>query len=103
MPTPHFDRRLLRLALHWSPILMLHEVLPDDTTDLPPYSITQSGLRAVLSDFAAHGYSSGTIDDVLTEQGLDGANGAPPKPRGKRVVLTFDDGTNEFLDNALPV
>src|SRR3954453_3930062 len=82
-----------RSMLSWTPVLMLHEVLPDNTDSRPPYSITQSGLRAVLRDFTERGYKSGTLDDVVA----GGSN------RGKRVVLTFDDGTSEFIEHALPV
>ncbi len=81
---------------------MFHEVFPDGTHPLPPYSITRSGLRSVLTDFISRGYTSGTLDDVLA--GLGPQHGAKASlRRGKRVVLTFDDGTRDFLDNALPV
>src|SRR6478672_9703252 len=82
-----------RSMLSWTPVLMLHEVFPDNAASLPPYSITQSGLRAVLQDFTARGYSSGTLEDVV-----DGS-----AHRGKKVVLTFDDGTSDFTEYALPV
>lgn len=87
----HDSVSAFRSMLRWTPILMLHEVFPDNMVPLPPYSITQSGLRAVLRDFAERGYASGTLDDVV--------NGS----RHKRVVLTFDDGTRDFIDYALPV
>ena len=81
----------------WTPILMLHEVLPDDTAALPPYAVTQSRLRGVLADFTRRGYRPGTLHDAVA--GLDGGS----LPRGRRLVLTFDDGTHDFLDYALPV
>ncbi len=93
---------VLRLILNWIPILMFHEVLPDDTAALPPYAVTRSGLRAVLTDFASRGYSAGTLDDVIHRQGF-AQNGGTPTPKGKQVVVTFDDGTRDFLDNALPI
>ena len=93
----------LRLALNWVPILMFHEVLPDDTAHLPPYAVTRSGLRAILSDFASRGYSAGTLDDVIHRHGFAENGGGTPTAKGKQVVITFDDGTRDFLDNALPV
>lgn len=77
----------------WTPILMLHEVLPDGVSPMPPYSITVSTLRTILLDFTARGYKSGTLHDALQ----------PPGTLVKRLVLTFDDGTADFLEYALPV
>src|SRR5436189_4111192 len=97
------DGRMLQMMWNWTPILMFHEVLPDGTQPLPPYSITRSGLRAVLGDFISRGYRPGTLEDVLAGRGM-GDNGSEADRRhGKRVVLTFDDGTRDFVDNALPV
>lgn len=83
------------MVTRWNPILMFHEVLPDGTTPLPRYAVTQSMLRAILRDFTRRGYRPGTLDDVVPGR----ARGF----RGKRLVLTFDDGTRDFLDYALPV
>lgn len=87
----------IRLSWGRAPILMLHEVLPDGTWPLPPYAITKSYLRRVLGDFASRGYTSGTLDDALYGP-------SPKQPAGtKRLVLTFDDGTRDFWDNARPI
>jgi peptidoglycan/xylan/chitin deacetylase (PgdA/CDA1 family) len=77
----------------WTPILMLHEVLPDSTAALPPYAITRSTLRAILQDFTRRGYTFGTLDDVVGR----------PSAGARRLVLTFDDGTADFIEHALPV
>lgn len=76
---------------------MYHEVVPDGTETLPPYSVTQSQLRDVLKDFAARGYTSGSLDDVVGGQQQVNSNSR------KRLVLTFDDGTSDFVEYALPV
>src|SRR6476469_5531060 len=81
----------------WTPILMFHEVLPDSTAPLPPYAVTRATLRAILADFAGRGYTSGTLDDVTTQLTH------PQAVQPRRLVLTFDDGTADFLDQALPV
>jgi peptidoglycan/xylan/chitin deacetylase (PgdA/CDA1 family) len=80
-------------VLRWTPTLLVHEVVPDSTSELPMYAIRQSTLRTVLKDFLSRGYKPGTLEDALGEG----------KGGGKRFVLTFDDGTRDFLDNALPV
>jgi peptidoglycan/xylan/chitin deacetylase (PgdA/CDA1 family) len=77
----------------WSPILLFHEVLPDGLSPMPPTAVTVSTLRAILQDFTARGYRAGTLADALQ----------PPGNPVKRLVLTFDDGTADFLDYALPV
>ncbi len=77
----------------WTPILRFHEVLPDGISPMPPYAVTVSTLRAILRDYAARGYNSGTLHDALQ----------PPGALVKRLILTFDDGTCDFLEYALPV
>jgi peptidoglycan/xylan/chitin deacetylase (PgdA/CDA1 family) len=93
----------LRTFRDWVPVLMFHEVVPDGTSPLPPYAITQSRLRGILRDFTERGYRSGTLEDVVSA--LDGdrrAHDVSGKGR-KKLVLTFDDGTRDFLEYALPV
>src|SRR5690242_1557658 len=81
----------------WTPILLLHEVLPDSTSPLPPCAITRAAFRALLEDFSRRGYVSGTLDDLV-------AGPAQPKSNtSKRLIITFDDGTCDFLEHALPV
>src|SRR4051812_43015962 len=94
---------MLTLPWNWTPILMLHEVVPDGTDPVPLYGITQAGLRAILEDFSARGYSSGTLDDVVRGLSPRASGASTKKHRGKRLVLTFDDGTGDFLKYALPV
>ena len=82
--------------LNWTPILMFHEVVPDKSATLPPYAVTQSQLRNIVSDFIERGYTSGTLEDIVY--------GRSERPGSKkRLVLTFDDGTRDFIEYALPV
>ena len=53
------DIQSLRYMLNWTPILMFTRILPDGTKPLPPYSMTQSAFRDLLSDFSRRGYTSG--------------------------------------------
>jgi peptidoglycan/xylan/chitin deacetylase (PgdA/CDA1 family) len=89
--------RALPMMWSWIPILMFHEVVADAGTAVPPYGVTQCTLRAILHDFTRRGYSSGTLHDVVN--GLSGHRYS----QRKRLVLTFDDGTADFLEYALPV
>jgi len=93
----------LRTFRDWIPVLMFHEVVPDGTSPVPPYAVTRGRLREILRDFAERGYSSGTLEDVVGA--LDGNRKSQNVGgRGhKKLVLTFDDGTRDFLENALPV
>ena len=102
-------RDIIRLIRRWTPILMLHEVLPDGPGPLPPFAISRSNLRRILQDFTARGYGPGTLDDVVYgwDQRPSHAGGQDRQGRtglpGRRLVLTFDDGTCDFIDHALPV
>ena len=80
-----------QMLRHWTPILMFHEVLPQAQAADSPYSITPDKLRAILTDFTRRGYTAGTLHDVI----------APTAAR--RLVLTFDDGTADFLKYAQPI
>ncbi len=97
---------LLRTYLNWIPILMFHEVVLDGTDPIPPYAVSQAQLRTILHDFARRGYTSGTLDQVVggpvDDRKKQDTDDVTNKPR-KQIVLTFDDGTSDFLENALPV
>jgi peptidoglycan/xylan/chitin deacetylase (PgdA/CDA1 family) len=86
------DLAALRYIRNWAPILMFHEVVQDDAPEVPPYGIRQSGLREILQDFLRRGYTPGTLEHAL-----------PNSKANKRLVLTFDDGTSDFVEHALPV
>lgn len=100
------ESTVLSTFRHWIPILMFHEVVADSTHPLPPYAVTRFRFREILTDFASRGYTSGTLDDAVFGLG-EGARVrgkfSPASTQGRRLVLTFDDGTHDFLDNALPV
>ncbi|MBF6612556.1 MAG: polysaccharide deacetylase family protein [Chloroflexi bacterium] len=93
----------LHIFWNWVPVLMFHEVVRDGTYPVPPYAVTQSRLREILLDFTRRGYRSGTLEDAMAafssneqRRGIQGSS-------QKRVVLTFDDGTRDFVEYALPV
>jgi peptidoglycan/xylan/chitin deacetylase (PgdA/CDA1 family) len=77
-------------------ILMYHyvRVVADPSQDPVGYrlSITPSNLEAQIKDLKSKGYKSITIKDLL--QGKGGA---------KDIVLTFDDGYEDFYTNAFPI
>ncbi len=93
----------LRIFWNWVPVLMFHEVVQDGTYPLPPYAVTQRRLREILLDFTERGYHSGTLEDAVA---VFTCNKRRRKLHGssqKRVALTFDDGTRDFVEYALPV
>lgn len=96
----------LNSPLNWIPILMFHEVVPNGTAIVPPYAVTEARLREILRDFSDRGYTSGTLEDVTRKvngNGVKGSSHDTRQTRRKRVVLTFDDGTRDFIEIALPV
>jgi peptidoglycan/xylan/chitin deacetylase (PgdA/CDA1 family) len=79
------------------PILMYHSVAEDGPPELAPYRISPQAFREQMRYLRRHGYHSVTIEDwgnCLAAQ--------RPLP-GRPVILTFDDGYKDFIENAWPI
>jgi peptidoglycan/xylan/chitin deacetylase (PgdA/CDA1 family)/SAM-dependent methyltransferase len=79
------------------PILMYHSVADDGPPELAPYRISPRAFREQLRYLRRHGYYSITIEEW-------GACLAARRPLpGRPVILTFDDGYKNFIENAWPL
>jgi peptidoglycan/xylan/chitin deacetylase (PgdA/CDA1 family) len=79
------------------PILMYHSVAGDGPPELAPYRISPQAFREQMRYLRRHGYHSITIEDW-------GACIAARRPLpGRPVILTFDDGYKDFIENAWPI
>jgi SAM-dependent methyltransferase len=78
-------------------ILMYHSVADDGPPELGPYRISPQAFRYQMLYPRHHGYYSVTIEDW-------GACIAAHRPLpGRPVILTFDDGYKDFIENAWPI
>jgi len=77
------------------PILLYHHIR--DASRPVRYSVGVERFEGQLDDLVAAGYHTVTVEDVVNaiRQGTP----LPPRP----VVLTFDDGNRDILDNAFPL
>lgn len=78
------------------PILMYHEVTPAPVERYRKYSVTPSELAAQLAWLRSHGYASIDLDAVRAA--FLGERVLPARP----VVITFDDGSRDCLQHAVP-
>ncbi len=79
------------------PILMYHSVAEAGPPELAPYRISPQAFRQQMRYLRRHGYHSITIEDW-------GACIAAQRPLpGRPVILTFDDGYRDFIENAWPI
>jgi peptidoglycan/xylan/chitin deacetylase (PgdA/CDA1 family) len=96
-PTPSLSVPLHRLQV---PILEYHYIRnnpnPKDRLGFN-LSVTPADFQAQMQWLAADGYQAITVSDLRA--GLTGELALPPNP----VVLTFDDGYEDFLQTAFPV
>jgi peptidoglycan/xylan/chitin deacetylase (PgdA/CDA1 family) len=78
-------------------VLMYHRVCADAEWRQSEFVVTASTFRAQMRYLAEHGYYTPRLSEVLRAGGL--------ARRGRRVpvVLTFDDGYRDNLENAVPV
>ena len=98
MPDPPEPTARVQLRV---PILMYHYVsanprYPDDPVRTR-LSVTPAAFAAQLRYLRKAGYTTITLDDLV--RALRDHARLPPKP----VILTFDDGYQDFFDNAFPL
>ena len=78
------------------PILMYHEVTPTPVERYRKYSVTPTELASQLAWLRSHGYTSVDLDALRAA--LLGERLLPTRP----VVITFDDGSRDCLQHAVP-
>jgi peptidoglycan/xylan/chitin deacetylase (PgdA/CDA1 family) len=79
------------------PILCYHSVSEDYSGALGPYSLPPRLFRQHMAWVAGEGFS--TMTAARLQQCLDAGEGLPARP----LLITFDDGLADFLEEALPV
>ena len=79
------------------PILMYHSVADDGPAELAPYRVPIGHFKEQLRYLRRHGYHSITLEEwkaaIATRRPL----------AGRPVILTFDDGYEDFARNAWPL
>jgi peptidoglycan/xylan/chitin deacetylase (PgdA/CDA1 family) len=78
-------------------VLMYHRVCRDEAVRPSEFVVSASTFRRQMSWLARHGYYTPRISAVLRD------GGRAPCVCGRPVVLTFDDGYRDVLENAVPV
>ena len=79
------------------PVLMYHWVHEDLGNKLRLYGVTPSSFRSQIGWMRRLGYKTLTLEQLLAHM-KEGGDAAGP-----RIVLTFDDGYVDNVENALPV
>jgi peptidoglycan/xylan/chitin deacetylase (PgdA/CDA1 family) len=78
------------------PILMYHSVADDGPAELAPYRVSPAAFREQLRYLRRQGFHSITVAEWGASLGA-----GRPLP-GRPVILTFDDGYKDFIENAWP-
>lgn len=78
------------------PILMYHSIADDGPPELAPYRVSPLVFREQLRYLRRHGFYSITL-----EEWAESIAAQRPLP-GRPVILTFDDGYKDFMENAWP-
>jgi peptidoglycan/xylan/chitin deacetylase (PgdA/CDA1 family) len=76
---------------------MYHRVRGDEPRRPSEFVVSASTFRRQMSWLARHGYFTPRMSDVLRD------GGRAPCVCGRPVVITFDDGYRDVLENAVPV
>ena len=79
------------------PVLLYHSVHPDGGGLMGRYTMTPPLFRSHLAWIADHGFETLTVS-----QYVGAIRGTVPLP-ARPLVVTFDDGYADFLDEAMPV
>jgi peptidoglycan/xylan/chitin deacetylase (PgdA/CDA1 family) len=79
------------------PILMYHSVADDGPPHLAPWRVSPALFEEQLGTFRERGYRSVTLEQWRT------AKDRREQLRGRPILLTFDDGTRDFAENAWPL
>ncbi len=77
-------------------VLMYHRISRGDASPPSEFVVTAATFRRQLSWLARHGYYTPRFSDVLRD------GGRAPCVVGRPVVITFDDGYADVLENAVP-
>jgi peptidoglycan/xylan/chitin deacetylase (PgdA/CDA1 family) len=78
-------------------VLMYHRICRDEPRRPSEFVVSASTFRRQMSWLARHGYYTPRIAAVLRD------GGRAPCVCGRPVVITFDDGYRDVLENAVPV
>jgi peptidoglycan/xylan/chitin deacetylase (PgdA/CDA1 family) len=78
-------------------VLMYHRVCRDEAWRPSEFVVTTTAFRRQMSWLARHGYYTPRLSDVLRD------GGRAPCVVGRPVIITFDDGYADVLENAVPV
>lgn len=87
----------VRFATARLPILMYHRIASDGPASLARYRLAPEQFEAQLRYLANNDYESVTLEEWRT------AREAKRALPGRRVLLTFDDGCQDFLHTAWPL
>jgi peptidoglycan/xylan/chitin deacetylase (PgdA/CDA1 family) len=79
------------------PILMYHSIADDGPQELAPYRITPAAFREQLRYLRCNGFRSVGLADWA--KCIAGRQKLPGRP----VIITFDDGYQDFADHAWPL
>jgi len=79
------------------PILMYHSIDDDGPIELAPYRLSPATFESQVRYLADHGYHSISLEEWAE------AIAAGRRLAGRPVVITFDDGYLNFLQNAWPL